>query len=105
MRIKSITINSFKGMKNRTIDLDDNFNIIYGPNQAGKPSIVSFIRAMLYGLPKNGKDGILGPRLSCIPLNKKSASGSLKVEHEGRMYVIERVFGEAPRFDEMRFYD
>lgn len=43
MKIKSITIENFKSYKKIKINCDDKFNIIIGPNNIGKSTIVEAI--------------------------------------------------------------
>lgn len=58
MRIDKLKINGFGKLKNKTIELSRNINIICGENESGKSSSLKFISAILYGASKNknGKD-------------------------------------------------
>ena len=49
MKIKSLNIASFGGLKNKQIDFGDNFNIVYGNNENGKTTIMNFVKMMFYG--------------------------------------------------------
>ena len=55
MKINHIKINAFGKVKNKEINLDDNLNIIYGKNEAGKSTILKFIINSFYGISKNKK--------------------------------------------------
>ena len=58
MKINNLKINGFGKINDKNIDLVDGINVIYGPNEAGKSSILKFITSMLYGASKtkNGKE-------------------------------------------------
>ena len=47
MIIKTLHLISFGKFKNKTIELSDGLNIIYGKNESGKSTIMKFIYAML----------------------------------------------------------
>ena len=44
MKIKSIYISAFGGVKNLKLELDDGFNVVYGENENGKTTVMSFIK-------------------------------------------------------------
>ena len=58
MKIDKIQINGFGKLHNKSIDFEDDINIVFGENESGKSSILKFIVSMLYGTSrnKNGKD-------------------------------------------------
>ena len=43
MKINSLYIHAFGGLKNLTLDFSDNFNVIYGDNEMGKTTVMTFI--------------------------------------------------------------
>ena len=47
--IKRLYIKAFGQFENTSIDLADDFNLIYGKNESGKSTITSFIEGLLYG--------------------------------------------------------
>ena len=49
MKIKRLEINSFGKLKNVNISIDERVTVITGKNEAGKSTIASFIKYMLYG--------------------------------------------------------
>ena len=49
MKINSIHIASFGKFKDFSFNFSDGFNIIYGDNEDGKTTIMSFIKMMFYG--------------------------------------------------------
>ena len=44
MKINNINIISFGGLKNYSLEFTDGFNCIYGENEYGKTTIMSFIK-------------------------------------------------------------
>ena len=50
----------------------DGFNVVLGANEAGKSTLLAFIRAMLYGLNarKNMRDLQADPRRRFLPWSK-----------------------------------
>lgn len=98
MIIKEIYIEAFGGLENKRIRIESGFNIIYGENEKGKSTLESFIKCMLYGLQnKRGKGD--GERKKYLPFNGGAIKGSLKVENNGREYIIQRIFGQTRKED------
>ena len=70
MKITGLHIDGFGVWNGLSLDkFDDGLTLIYGPNEAGKTTLLEFIRSMLYGYsparrnylpPVHGGDG--GPR-------------------------------------------
>lgn len=57
MRIEKVNISGYGKLNNLEIEFFDGLNIIYGCNEAGKSTIQSFIKAMLYGQRKGKING------------------------------------------------
>ena len=53
MKINYLKINQFGKLRNKEIKLENNINLIYGKNEAGKTTLLKFISSMLYGVSKN----------------------------------------------------
>jgi len=56
MRIERLRIDGFGKLVDRTIDFDPAFNVIYGPNEAGKSTLSAALLASLYGFGRGEKD-------------------------------------------------
>ena len=74
MEIKEIQIDRFGFFLNKSVKgLSPGLNVIYGPNEFGKTTLLEFIRRMLYGFPR---------KVSKInqykPVNGGQAGGILK---------------------------
>ena len=52
MKILDIYINGFGKFHGRNLSFEDGLNIVYGKNEAGKSTIHTFIRGMLFGIEK-----------------------------------------------------
>ena len=52
MRLLELHIDGFGKFHDRTISFNDGINIIYGKNEAGKSTLHTFIRCMLFGLER-----------------------------------------------------
>ena len=48
MKIKNIHIDNFGKFENFNIDFKDDIQIIYGENEAGKSTLMDFIKLMFY---------------------------------------------------------
>ena len=93
MKINKIQINSFGKFNNFEIILDNNFQIIYGKNEAGKSTIMEFIKIMLYSR-RNGDttgkdDKIL--RAKYMPwTGTQELSGAIEFSHNNSDYKLQK---------------
>lgn len=94
MTINKLTIDEYGSLLEREFVLDDGMNIFEGNNESGKSTILSFIRFMLYGMPRKSS-GTVTERDRGISWNGGVAGGSMEVSvpdrnGEIRRYRIER---------------
>ena len=54
MKILEIHMDRFGMLRDRLIRFDGGINVLSGENESGKSTVLSFIRYLLYGLPKAG---------------------------------------------------
>lgn len=93
MKIKNLKINGFGKIKNKEIILDDNINIIYGKNEAGKSTVLKYIISMLYGLSKNKNGGTMPEIEKYEPWNNEEFSGKICYELDNKeTYEVYRDF-------------
>ena len=52
MRLLELHIDGFGKFHDRTISFNDGINIIYGKNEAGKSTLHTFIRGILFGIER-----------------------------------------------------
>ena len=90
MKIRSINITEFGGLKNFSLDLSESLNIITGDNESGKSTILLFISYMLYGFAKKGANAALDKARS-ISWEGSRAEGQLELLHDKKSYRITRA--------------
>ena len=105
MKIKSLHIAAFGGIKNREINLEDSFNIIYGDNENGKTTVMSFIKMMFYGTERSSAQLSKNPRKKYSPWDNSQMAGSIVFENNGRLYRLERIFGSSNSTDKVTLID
>ena len=90
MKIKNIHIDNFGKFENFNIDFKDDIQIIYGENEAGKSTLMDFIKLMFYrkeGYEKaSAKDKEI--REKYYPRSKKEMKGSIEFESHGTLFKI-----------------
>ena len=101
MKIKSIYISAFGGVKDLRLNLDDSFNVIYGENENGKTTVMSFIKMMFYGSDRAKGDLAKSPRKKYTPWDNSQMAGSIEFEKDGKNYRLERIFGESNSTDKV----
>lgn len=85
MIIKELKIYNFGKFKNKCISFSDKLNIIYGSNESGKTTIMSFIRFMLFGGQGRNNDV-----KNYFPMDLSAPSGDMVVTHNKADYLITR---------------
>ena len=89
MKILKIYIKDFGCFCDRSFDFADNLNIISGNNESGKSTLISFIKFILYGMPKKSAENAV-ERGRTISWSTNSASGYMQLEHGGKTYTVTR---------------
>lgn len=94
MRLLDLHIDGFGKFHDRTVQFEDGMNIIYGKNEAGKSTLHTFIRCMLFGLERGrGRASRNDLYTRYEPWQNKAAyGGQLRLEKDGIIYRIERNF-------------
>ena len=78
MRIKDLRIDSFGKLSDVSIGLDDKITVIHGKNEAGKSSIATFIKYMLYGFDSSKKSDVSeNQKKKYMPWDGAECSGQL----------------------------
>lgn len=105
MKIKRVYIAAFGGLKNKTVDFEDGFNVIYGENENGKTTVMTFIKMMFYGSERGSSALAKNPRKKYAPWSGEKPAGSIDFEHGGRNYRLEREFGKTNSSDKITLTD
>jgi len=93
VKINNLHITAFGKLEDLTLTLKPGMNLIEGDNEFGKSTILSFIRAMFYGFSQRSQTRMRdNDRRKFTPWNGNSFGGSIEFEHEGKTYLLEKVF-------------
>lgn len=94
MKLLELHIDGFGKFHDRTISFEDGINIIYGKNEAGKSTLHTFIRGMLFGIERGRGRAAKNDTYSKFEPweNSGTYEGWLRLEKDGTVYRIERRF-------------
>ncbi|HZL91398.1 MAG TPA: AAA family ATPase [Pirellulaceae bacterium] len=85
MRIKDILIDGFGVWKGLKIEeLPEGVTVFFGPNEAGKTTVMQFVRTVLYGFSAERRTRYLPP------VNGGTPGGRLRVDAGGADFTLER---------------
>ncbi len=94
MKLLDLHINGFGKFHNKSMTFQDGLNVVYGRNEAGKSTLHTFIRGMLFGIEKSRGRASKSDLYTKYEPWEDSANyqGRLRFESEGSVYRIERKF-------------
>lgn len=94
MRFLDLYISGFGKFHNTSVSFEDGINVVYGKNEAGKSTIHTFIRSMLFGIERQrGRAARSDTYSKYEPWdNSGTYEGQLRLESDGNIYRIERSF-------------
>lgn len=93
MRLSKIEIIHFGKLNDLTISLDKNLDVFLGNNEAGKSTIVAFIKQVLFGFHLKSKKSKFFE--DYFPLSHVSPmGGSLFFQDEDQEYVLKRLYAK-----------
>ncbi len=85
MRVKDIQVDGFGVWSGLAVDsIPDTMTLFYGPNEAGKTTLMQFLRAMFYGFTPERRGRYMPPVYGGTP------GGSMRVTGPGGGYQIRR---------------
>lgn len=106
IKLKEAVLIRFGKFKDASFKFDDELQVFYGENEAGKSTIQSFIKIMLYDVPSRKKAGeIIKDREKIIPHGEKTAEGILRLEVDGKEIVIHKIIGKTSSYDKNEVLD
>lgn len=96
MIIKKLIIDGFGKFSNEEIELNKGLNIIYGENEAGKTTLHTFIKGMLFGMGKSTIKGVVDDIYNKYEPwdNPSNYAGRMIIEEDGIEYRLERNFNK-----------
>lgn len=94
MKILSLHIDGFGKLHHQDISFQDGLNIVYGKNEAGKSTLHTFIKGMLFGIDRQrGRAARNDTYSRYVPWhNSGTYEGWMRIESNGQIYRIERKF-------------
>ncbi|MDO4328305.1 MAG: AAA family ATPase [Lachnospiraceae bacterium] len=100
MKLLDLHINGFGKFHDCSMEFADGLNVVYGKNEAGKSTLHSFIRSMLFGMERQrGRAARTDQFSKYKPWDLKNGyEGRLRLESGGHVYRIERNFQNAREF-------
>ena len=89
MRLEELYLDGFGRFHNRTLGpISEPVTVFYGPNEAGKSTLLAFIRAILFGFPQRRQ------REHYPPLDGGRHGGHIRFSDDvGAVYTLERFAG------------
>lgn len=85
MKINELHVDGFGVWKGLELGkLSDSLNVFYGRNEAGKTTLMQFVRTVLYGFSPERRERYLGP------LHGEQAGGRLRLTSAGQGYEVRR---------------
>ena len=101
MKINKLYIKGFGKLKDFTIDFDSGLNVVFGENEDGKTTVMSFIRCMFYGTGNKIKDLSKSLREKYRPWDDSVMAGRIYFEDENKSYCLEREFKKTDSTDKI----
>lgn len=100
MKLLDLHIHNFGKFHNCSLAFEDGLNVVYGKNEAGKSTLHSFIRGMLFGMERQrGRAARTDQFSKYRPWEAKgNYEGQLRLESGGHIYRIERNFQNVREF-------
>ncbi len=103
MIIKNIEISGFGKLEKFDMNLSEGLQVIYGPNEFGKSTLMRFLKIMFYSRIGNGK-GVTAKdkqlRQRCMPWSGAVMRGSIEFLHKGNLYKVQKdISSESPSKD------
>jgi len=97
MKVNKYSCKRFGGLKDKDIEFQNGLNVILGPNEAGKSTLINGIYNTIFMNSKlrmsNGADKDFHFRFRPYP-DGDYFNGRVHIDHDGQQYKIEREWGE-----------
>ncbi len=93
MKINKLSISSFGKLSGKEYQLKDGLNVVYGPNESGKSTLISFIRFMLFGSHGRKTSNNITFEEKYSPWDNTTMAGSMEFQSQGTEYFTARSHG------------
>ena len=99
MQFEELILKNFGKFKDKRIELSEGINLIYGENEAGKSTIHTFLRGMLYGMERGRGRAANNDRFSKYEPwdNPNDYAGTLRFSCGERTFCLNRHFDKYSR--------
>ncbi len=102
MKINRVYIKNFGGISDREYILSDGLNVIFGENESGKSTFLSFIRFIFYGAKKS-RAKELSFRDKYMPWSGEDMSGEIEFTSNSTEYSLSRTISATGRKKDVTF--
>lgn len=94
MKLRNLELKNFGKFHDKNLEFGDGIQLVYGENEAGKSTIHSFIRAMLFGMERGRGRAALHDMFSRYEPweNENYYAGALKFECNKKLFNLQRNF-------------
>ncbi len=90
MQIRKLYIKEYGALSDKELVFTSGINLLEGSNESGKSTILSFIRFMLYGMPRRAAGESVSERERGLSWQNGVAEGNMELVSQGKSYRIER---------------
>ena len=105
MKLISCYIEGYGGIEKKEYFFNESITTFCQENGVGKTTLASFIKAMFYGLKGYKERSAFCDREHFYPFKGGKFGGNLTFSKDGKIYKIERYFGEkTTRGDTLKVY-
>ncbi len=107
MIIRKIEIEGFGKFTDVSFEFDKGMNLIYGNNEDGKTTLMSFVKMMLYSSSaktEKSADLFKALRKKYRPWNASSMSGAIEFESNGMSYRMQKEFLKSDATDKTTIF-
>ena len=103
MRIREIWMKNFGRFADRRITVNDGIQLFYGENEAGKSTIHTFLKGMLFGMERKRGRASATDESICMNWweNPNYYAGVLRFEAGGKTFCLQRSFEKTGRKAEL----
>jgi len=106
MKLLRCYVQNYGKLSEFSYDFDGKMNTILQENGWGKSTFASFIKSMLFGLPRtNSRDLDQNERTKYTPWQGGAFGGWIEFTLGEKSYRVERSFGETKSKDKVKIYD